>query len=283
MVALLMISLLMVLVLVLFFLLIGLLRRNQEMFTLQQDIDKEVRLIKNIRDELLLRNGTHQLGEVKIALSCIPYGRVGSDYWDVFSLEKRKIGVIIADVSGHGLTSGLVCLLLQFWFEHFKQKRTNPISIIEQINGEFYRIFYRTGFYFTVIYSLIDLDTGQVNSVSAGHPSPLLIHSLSGEVTSLIHAKDTNLIVGVDENISFCSSTIYLKKEHVLLYYTDGLKEAQNKAGDFYGINRLMDFSRKHASLSPKYFVQQLIKTTNDFQGNMPLKDDKTILALKWK
>ena len=242
----------------------------------------EVPLMENMRSALFLCSGFHRFGSLSCYLHVVPYGRVSADYWDVIEVGSSKAIVVMADVSGHGLGASMVCLLLRHWFRGFEAYREDPPEIIARINALFCEVFYGSGLYVTVAYSVLHLKERWMESVSAGHPSPLLVQRDTGKVMSMIHAKNTNVFVGAVPGVRFESVRSEVADECFLLYYTDGIKEVRNAQGDFYGTRRMYEFCSRHAFMSLSDFTKAFSEDLNTFKQGTPLADDQTILVLQF-
>ena len=267
-------------------LLVRVYKQNVSLGDFRTKLKREIRLIKGIREKLLISDKEHSIGKLKASIMSKEYFEMSADYWDIFPVKgnKKKIGVIIADVAGHGVTASLVALLLKFFVDAYQNEMSEgegALSLVKKINEGFSNIFTGTGFYFTMVYSELDLDSMEIESVSGGHPVPIIVRERTGKVELLFEEKNVSPIVGVSEHASYTSVKRHIEMGDVLFYYTDGLKESRNKAGEFYGDEGIFKFFEQSNNLPFNDMMRMLFVDIEKFEQNEVATDDKTAILLK--
>ena len=270
-------------VLLIIVLLSNIYKQNKALNIFREKLKHEINLIKNVRENLLMDNKSMQISNFNVSVKSKPSFEVGADYWEVIAINKKKVVVALADISGHGVAAGLVSLLLKFWFNNFKKFLHKPVVFVDKINKGFYSMFQGTGFYFTMAYSVIDLEKGEVETVSGGHSSPILVDTKTKKIVNMIEEKDTSPLVGIHQKVTYRACKQKLNGNQLMIYYTDGLHEDRNQKKEFYSHEKLLDFCSQNAELEPSVFTEKLFSELETFRGVSASTDDQTIIALKKK
>jgi serine phosphatase RsbU (regulator of sigma subunit) len=210
----------------------------------------------------------------------IPNTELGGDYFDFFYPDDSKMGILIADVSGHGVPSALITTMIKVYFERYAKEFVEPERVFSLINNEVTKTLQETGFYFTAFYSILDLDTMIINSTCAGHDFAICYDPKRDRIYEL-GKTDKGTIIGTFEEAEYDSTMFQLEKGYKIIYFTDGITEARNKQGDFFGIEQVITMFKKEKDLSPKEFIEKLIKDLDEYSEGSTSKDDRTVIVLE--
>jgi PAS domain S-box-containing protein len=208
----------------------------------------------------------------------LPSAELGGDYFDFFQPDDTKLGILVSDVSGHGVPSALITTMIKVYFEKYAMLYAESDLVFKSINSEVTKTLLETGFYFTAFYSIIDLDTMIVTSTSAGHDFAVCYNPRKDEVFQL-GKTEKGTIIGSFEEAEYDSSIFQLEKGCKVAFFTDGITEARNKDGEFYGVERVIEVIKKNKTLTPKELVEIIINDTNDFSGGN-IADDRTLVIV---
>lgn len=233
-----------------------------------------------------------------IATSYSPVSKVSGDLYDYYSgndddddgVDLR--GFSLFDVSGHGISSGLITMLSKnIIFRAFKrslEKNTPVNQVLYQINDQIIDAKgdienYLTGLMFRIS-DFDENDECKIEFANAGHPSPILFSSKSKIVASL--DQDPNQLhygaIGIkDIAISFPEMEFTMGNDDIIVCYTDGLTEAMNSKREEFGIERVMQIVRENYARDAQSILEAIIDGLYDFIGNSPREDDMTIMILK--
>lgn len=210
----------------------------------------------------------------------IPSEELGGDYFDFFQIDKKSIGILVADVSGHGVPSSLITTMVKAYFEYFTKRYKRPEKVLNKVNKSMTDILSETGFYLTAIYAVADFDRGVLTVSSAGHDAALCFvnetdppDELSGEGT----------ILGSFEDAVYTANTYKIKPGSRLIMFTDGITEARSDTGEFYGNERLIEFMRSQSDHTPEECGVGLIQNINCFYGENGPNDDRTFVIVDLK
>jgi serine phosphatase RsbU (regulator of sigma subunit) len=203
---------------------------------------------------------------------------IGGDLYDVINLSNHQCGLLIADVSGHGVPAALITAMVKVSFNNNSNSYTNTGDICYRINKELYELIGDLDYYLTAYYGVIDLETGIFKFTNAGHHPPILYRPSTEE---LINLDSYGSFIGAFEDVQFNTESIQLMEGDRILLYTDGIVETRNNKGEFYE-KHLADFIKKYSYLSPKEFVDKLIDEVEAFGEGKPLHDDRTVLYVEF-
>lgn len=209
-----------------------------------------------------------------------PAHEVGGDYYDVLQ-HNGIIKIGIGDVTGHGLESSVLMIMVQTAVRALlANNETDPVKFLSSLNRAIYDNVQRMNSDKNLTLALIDYDHGKLRL--SGQHEEIIIARASG-VIERIDTIDLGFPIGLEENIaSFISQTeITLEVGDVVVLYTDGITEAENAAGQFYGLERLCQAVQKHHTQSAKQVRQAIIADVQSFMGNHTQYDDITLLVLK--
>jgi serine phosphatase RsbU (regulator of sigma subunit) len=241
----------------------------------KQQMEEELRLARAIQQSLLPAS-LPSSGWLRASGSSVASHQVGGDYYDVARVTPRCWSAVVADVSGKGVSSALLASLLE---GALIAASDQPAVLGRRIEGLNKFLLERTGGekYATVFYSLLD-DGGRLSYVNAAHCPPLLVRA--GAPIAELEATGTP--VGLIEVASFEIAERRLARGDKLVIYTDGVTEAQDSAGAFFGKNRLFELAAAHAGDSCAELHDAIQSAVAAFTEGAPQSDDITLVVLEY-
>lgn len=203
---------------------------------------------------------------------------VGGDYYDVFNIEPGIYGLVVADVSGHGVASALIMSMGKILLKTFSRHEHSPQKTLEQINQIFLSEI-NTDHFVTFFYAVLDTNKHSLRFTSAGH-CPILFFNRHDSTSQLIKAD--GLFLGVFPDMMLHETDINYSPGTIrMVLYTDGLIEAKNTEDDMYGVDRLREISGNTLSESPKSAVTSILNDQKAFcGGDTTPEDDITLLVI---
>jgi sigma-B regulation protein RsbU (phosphoserine phosphatase) len=177
------------------------------------------------------------------ALRCshryLPTTTLGGDFFTLLRLGERCCGLLVCDVMGHGVRAGLLTALLRGVVEEMGSRAGEPTHVLREINRSLMPIVEQTGqpVFATVFFGVIDLDRLTLVYSNAGHPPPLL-RAADGTIRRLA-PEDPEPAAGLLGDFGYSRHEVPFPADSTLLAYTDGVFEAANAAGEFFGVDRL--------------------------------------------
>ncbi len=225
----------------------------------------------------LLPQRTPVISGVELAAFSRPAEIIGGDYFDFFKFRDGAHGLIIADVSGHGVSAGMLMSSLQTAIQTMAPDTDSPAEILERLNRFYIHNINFTTFV-TVFLARYDAHTRTLTYINSGHNPPAVFRRVENTVNWLTR---TAPAIGLAEHYFPRTETVRLSSGDILLLYTDGLTEAFNTEMEQFGEERLAEFLRNAADLSASDMLQLVREGVSAHGGDAPLADDLTLVAMK--
>lgn len=238
-----------------------------------RQLEAELELSQVVQRGLLPRE-VPSIDGMNIAAFSRPAQIVGGDYFDFVDFRDGMHGLVMADVSGHGVSAGMFMSSLQTAFHTLVPDADSPISVLERINRLYIHNINFTTFVTTFL-AKYDPRTRVMSYANAGHNSAYLYRMATNEEFWL---RPTGPAIGLVEKFSIYKEDVKLEPGDILLLYTDGITEAANHQGLLWGEDRLADIIRQNAALSAEQLIQQILKALKDHTNGSPLADDVTLV-----
>lgn len=203
---------------------------------------------------------------------------VGGDFYDFRTnlpkdpeLIGGQLGVLLADVSGHGIPAALIVSMVKLAFWYQKEELPPPGTLFDRMNDLLRDNI--SGEFVTGCYAYLDLDRMQLTTSNAGHP-PLLVWKRSRQ--ELLELRPNGRLLGLMPDAVFDVETIEVEQGDRVILYTDGVYEASaaDGSGEQYGLDRLRTFIAANQSLTPNRFADRLMKSVIDWSGGDDHIDD---------
>jgi phosphoserine phosphatase RsbU/P len=221
-----------------------------------------------------------QIQDLDIAGSAFPADATGGDYFDFIPLPGDCLGIMIGDVSGHGIGSALLMVELRAYLRAFMQKSSDIGEILSLTNNAMVSDLEQDRFA-TLIFCRLHPGTRTLTYTSAGH-TPGFILDAEGQVKRTLDSTDIPL--GFLPNHPFTSSEpIVMEEGDILALLTDGITDAERPDQSSFGLERALDFIRNHCHESAQDIVTGLYQEVRDFSDGLPQIDDITTVICKVK
>ncbi len=252
-------------------------QKTRELRDKNQFIEKDLLLAKRIQQRLLPEKFPDMPG-IKFDAAYLPCLHIGGDYYDVFEMPNRHLGIFIVDASGHGSAAALLVSIVKALMTTIGRDIASPGYVIQLINKTLADLTPDDAFV-TLFYGVINTDTGRMLYSLAGHPPPVIYNRHSGGLVSL----ETNgSLVGVFDFDKFTDSEYYFKAGDRLLAYTDGIIEAMDGKKNYFGINKMISIIKNSKHLKTESVASSLLHELNEFTGGAALSDDVTLLVVDY-
>jgi sigma-B regulation protein RsbU (phosphoserine phosphatase) len=209
---------------------------------------------------------------------CLPADQVGGDYFDYFFRNQNQLDMIIADVSGHSIGPALFMVETRSAIRTQANRLGTPSETLALLNDFLFEDLDNADYFITLFYLQYDITNQQLSFANAGHPPPLLLSPFQSECRQL---DADGMILGVRKNVIFEEKTTTISNGDLILLYTDGLTEAENPDGDFFGVERVSELFVQYAHHSPEKIIDALLKHLKQFCQSESFKDDITLMIFK--
>ncbi len=226
-----------------------------------------------------LPNELPRLDGWELAVTFLPARETSGDFFDFIPLPDGKVGILIADVADKGVGAALYMALSRTLIRTYALEYEAQPDIIFFSANERILQDARAELFVTAFYGILDPKTGNFTYSNAGHNPPLLMSSENG--FNLQALTTNNMPLGVDEDATWHQQSIQIQPGNVLLLYTDGIPDAQNKEEAFFKEKRLIEVVHPMIDSSAQEIQNTLINTVQDFVGDASQFDDITLLVIK--
>jgi phosphoserine phosphatase RsbU/P len=213
-----------------------------------------------------------------IYASMVAANEVGGDFYDFFLIDKNRLGFVIGDVSGKGISAAIFMAVCRTLIRATGLKGDSVSECMHYVNNLLCKESVSSMFV-TVFYGILNTQTGEVDYVNAGHNPPYL---LSADGIYKVEMTD-GLALGVLDDFSFSSKKLKLKKGDRLLLYTDGVIEAFDQQEAAYGEEKFDNFLRDNLDRPVETIIKKSFTDVNEFVGSAPQSDDITLLGITFK
>jgi sigma-B regulation protein RsbU (phosphoserine phosphatase) len=242
----------------------------------KKKMDEELGVARTIQQALLPRSLPRE-GWFHAAGSSVPSLQVGGDYFDVTLVDERSWAVLVADVSGKGMSSALVASLLQGAFLTMAGAAEAMEQRMSRIN-RFLSDRLEAGKYATVFFAVVEED-GLLRYVNAGHCVPFLV----ARADRATYLETTGTPIGMFAEALFSVEELRMNPGDKLVVYSDGATDAQNPGGDFYGRPRLRQTIEANSEKGCVELHDAIQESVAAFTEGAPQPDDITLLVLEYR
>lgn len=244
---------------------------------LSAELGKELSLAQAIQGQILPA-GPATVPGFDLAGDYRTSGDVGGDYFDYVPLADGRTLVVVADVSGHNLASGMMMVSARATLRTLAAVRSDPAQLFTDLAASMYTDLTRTERFITAAGVALQPNERSVEVVSAGHNDLMLYRVADGSVTRL-RAQQT--VLGFVPHTEYRHERLVLEAGDCLFLYTDGVTEAVGQDGELFGEERLADVLAAAAPGSAREVVAAVLGAVQAFQQSGERGDDVTLVAIK--
>jgi serine phosphatase RsbU (regulator of sigma subunit) len=246
----------------------------------KERVKRELEIARQVQLSFLPRQLPKITG-LDIAALCIPANEVGGDYYDFVQLGDKKLGVLIGDVSGKGVSAAFYMTLTKGIIKSSVQESLSPAQVLTRANRLFYENVDR-GIFVSLIYGVFDLEKRTFTSARAGH-NPILL--LRRQEHSSTFVSPHGLALGLDHGEIFSRNiqeqTQVLNNGDAFVFYTDGFTEAMNERKEEFGEKRMIDVLSNGIGVSSQDTINNIRNAVQIFAGVTAQHDDMTMVVVK--
>jgi len=240
-------------------------------------LGEEMRAAARIQNSILPRTKP-EVGSFQLAVRYAPMTAVAGDFYDFLMIQSGCLGIVVADVTGHGVPAALVASMVKVAVSAHADVGAEPGKVIAGLNSTLCRQV--EGQYATAVYVVLDQDKRMGRYSAAGHP-PLLLWQRSAR--TLLELNEGGLLLGVRPSEEYGQTEFMLEAGDRLLVFTDGLVEAVNARGETFGEAHLGKFIVTHQDLPAERFAERLLDEVLGWPENVSTRaqaDDITFVVI---
>ena len=246
-------------------------------------LEQELEIAREVQATLFPKQLPHPRG-MAVFGGCEPARVVSGDYYDFIVEDEARLDMVVADISGKGISAALLMANLQAAMRNqlLSIKHDSPENIekslaevVAQLNQQIY-LNSPAEKYATLFLSRYDAETRRLSYCNAGHLPPLLL-----DVQGVQMLEATGMVVGLLPNASYQAKSVELSPGTMLAIFTDGVTEAVNGADEEFGDERLLEALKGSRARTPEGIYKFVIDKIRDWQGDLPQHDDITLIIAK--
>ena len=240
-------------------------------------INNELELARQTQLSILPKD-TPRLPGLEIAARYMPMSAVAGDFYDFVMVDEKHVGILIADVSGHGLSAALVASMLKSALPAQLPHASDPARVLSGLNQALFGKF--EAHYVTAAYVFVDMANNTVSYAGAAHPPLLWWHANTQHASECL---ENGLMLGPFRDSTYSAMTFALEKGDEIILVTDGILEARDSSGDQFGMDRLRTTIESNHALSANAFADALLaglSTWSETTIGPGQTDDITLIVL---
>ena len=245
------------------------LRENQEQFQVAREIQQR-----------LFPKAAPDFPGFDIAGASHPAEATGGDYFDYLPMLHDRLGIVVGDVTGHGVGPALLMAETRAYLRVLAGRREEPGEILTRANGILAEDVGQERF-ITLFLARLDPHARTMVYASAGHPAGYLLNA-RGEIKTTLPRTGVPLGIRLDTQYA-TSSEIPLQSGDLILLVTDGIEEAMSPQDAFFGLDRILEVVRANQEKPAREIVESLYESARAFAGRAPQEDDITAIVIKVK
>ena len=248
----------------------------------KERISSELRMATRIQESMLPNTfpAFPDCRAVDIYASMDPAKEVGGDFYDFFFIDPDHLAIVIADVSGKGIPAALFMMISRAIIKNCAMMGKSAAQILEESNRAMCSE-NKLEMFVTVWIGILEVSTGRMVTANAGHEDPVICRVRDGRWKRI---RDRHgFVLGGFDNIRYKEKEILMEPGDKLFIYTDGVPEAWNDKGEFFGIDRMIEALQPAANGTPGDVLCSVREAVNEFADHAEQFDDLTMLCVEYK
>ena len=251
-------------------------RRVAELAMKERDeLAAEIQLGAEVQQSILPRS-IPSIAGLEIAARMQPAKVIAGDYYGFIELNERETAIIVADVSGKGVAAGLLMPSIEVALRMEARKTPDTSDLLHTFNNVVHQVTEGRRF-ISLFYGKLCHHSQTLKYTNAGHNPPLLIRATEDP----IQLTEGGPVLGVLPNSEYKSNSVSLRKGDVLVFFTDGVVEAENPEGKEYSASRLATLVRSKLDLDPNHLIDEIFASVAEFRGVAAQFDDMTVAVIR--
>lgn len=244
-------------------------KEHEQLVSIRQDLD----VARDIQQAILPRDFPSS-GAVDLFGSMSPAKEVGGDFYDFFWIDDERLGLVIGDVSGKGISAAIFMAVTRTILRATGLKGMPTSECLASVN-HMLSIDNSHMMFVTVFYAILNIKTGELTYTNAGHNAPIIIDA-KGNISQL--ELNHGLPLGISKN-DYTAATIKLEPGSGVFMYTDGITESFNSKGEAFGEERMLESLKGANGKNAMAIAETIATSVKQFIGNAEQSDDSTLMV----
>ena len=251
---------------------------SQALAAQRDRLQQSLNLAMEVQQSLLPKENPRIAG-LDIAGKSVYCDETGGDYYDFLDLGPEKLGIIVGDVSGHGIQSALLMTTVRGSLRQRIQKPDNIAQMISDLNRQFHADVESSGDFMTLFVCEIDTSSRTLRWIRAGH-DPAMVYDIASDRFRELNGK--GLPLGVSRDVQFEECTSEVESKQILVIGTDGIWEAFNIDGNRFGKDKFKEIIRSSTHLAADEMAERVIESVQHHRRPLKIEDDITLVIVKF-
>jgi sigma-B regulation protein RsbU (phosphoserine phosphatase) len=265
-------------------------RAEEELQRRSAEMEADLRMARQVQEAFLNRaypffpaGALPEASRLRFAHRYIPTTTLGGDFFDILQLSDTLCGVLVCDVMGHGVRAGLLTALIRGIVEEVGARTTDPVYVLQEVNRSLMPIVEQTGqpVFATVFFGVIDTQAGRLTFSNAGHPAPLIRRRDPSAPIARLAPADPEPATGLIGDFAYSCQSVEFGPGDLLLAYTDGVLEAPNPQGQYFGEERILSILLESRGLAGTEVNDRLIAAVLAHGVRTDFEDDVCLVAIE--
>jgi len=241
-------------------------------------IEQELETARRIQSSILPQR-LPRVDGLDVVARYVPMADVAGDFYDFLVVDDKRLGILVADVSGHGIPAALIASMVKVAFSAQAPRAANPAQVLSGMNAIFCGKLKSQ--FVTAGYIYVDIARRKLTCSNAGHPPLLVWRHSEGKVQEI---KPGGMFMGYLPEAEYANAEVTVEPGDRVILYTDGVVEAANQADEFFGTSRFVEFVESYQELSADQFAESLLEYLSAWTGRKPgrdgFEDDLTLVVM---
>jgi serine phosphatase RsbU (regulator of sigma subunit) len=249
-------------------------QRTGELLEKQRQIERQLQLARSIQQSLI-PDVSGSMQNVRMKAVYLPLDEVGGDFYDVIRIDDTRIGIFLADVSGHGVPAAMIASMVKSFINLHAHSGYGCEQFLLSLNSLLFPMIH--SYFVTCFYGMLSAQTRTMEFCLAGHPPPVLVHVNGGP--EMLSAKGT--AIGFRANPVLETRSVKFSAGERIYLYSDGVTEAFSPEGEMFGTERLTGLMVEHRTQEIGDALNTIITKVREFQNKESFNDDLTLLVIE--
>lgn len=246
-----------------------------ERFEASQRLQRELALAHEVQQRFLPQ-AAPSLSGYEFYAHYRAMAQVGGDYYDYLTMSDRRVAIVVADVDGHGVAAALLMAKISAEARYAVATHVDPVRIIEQMNRNLTDL--HLDQFVTLVMGVLDSKNHALSIVNAGHALPLVRRE--GKGFEFLSSEYSGMPLGINERAAYPSITLSLAPGDCVVFYTDGVTEAMNSAGEMLGASKLISELETGQAKTPEAIGRIICQTIRHHCGQTAPQDDVCLVSM---
>jgi sigma-B regulation protein RsbU (phosphoserine phosphatase) len=243
----------------------------------KERMEQELEVARDLQTSMLPAT-CPEMDEFELAALSVPARQVGGDFFDFIDMGKDKLGLVVGDVTGKGVSGALVMSASRSVFRMLSEEELTVGEIMTRANRRTKKDI-KTGMFVALLYAVLNARDRTLSLCTAGQTQPVHLCAETG-AASLVQTKGDTFPLGILDEVEYQETRLQLAAGDRVVFYTDGIVEAMNEKQEIFGFNRLLEIVRGAKSMTADSLLNEIRDSVNTFASGAAQHDDITLIVV---